>query len=153
MSLHPLWLFLHVASVIVWIGGMFFAYVCLRPAAVELLEPPQRLRLWRRVFERFFRWVWLAVVLIPASGGAMFSDLGVAAAPISWRLMMVFGLSMVAIYVYVVVRPYAALKRAVDAENWPAGGKALAGIRQLVALNLALGAITVAIATLGRWLP
>ncbi|HEY6898714.1 MAG TPA: hypothetical protein VI279_15765, partial [Rhodocyclaceae bacterium] len=66
MNLHPLFLFLHVASVVVWVGGMFFAYMCLRPAAVELLEPPQRLRLWLGVFDRFFRWVWLAVALILA---------------------------------------------------------------------------------------
>ena len=27
-------------------GGMFFAYVCLRPVAASLLEPPARLKLW-----------------------------------------------------------------------------------------------------------
>ena len=44
MDLHPLLLFLHVAGVVVWVGGMFFAYVCLRPEAASQLEPPPRLR-------------------------------------------------------------------------------------------------------------
>ena len=44
MDFHPLLLFLHVAGVVVWVGGMFFAYVCLRPRAASQLEPPPRLR-------------------------------------------------------------------------------------------------------------
>ncbi|MBN9426061.1 MAG: hypothetical protein J0H09_06095, partial [Burkholderiales bacterium] len=62
------WLLLHIVAVAIWVGGMFFAYVCLRPVAAELLEPPQRLRLWRGVFRRFFAWVWGAVLLMAASG-------------------------------------------------------------------------------------
>ncbi|MCX7168828.1 MAG: hypothetical protein NTY41_00670, partial [Proteobacteria bacterium] len=61
----PLLLFLHLISVTVWVGGMFFAYVCLRPVVAAQLQPPQRLPLWAAVFARFFPWVWLAVVLIP----------------------------------------------------------------------------------------
>ena len=47
---------LHILAAIVWIGGMFFAVLVLRPAAGPL-EPPDRLALWRRVFARFFPWV------------------------------------------------------------------------------------------------
>ena len=61
MNTQPLWLFLHLAGVVVWVGGMFFAYVCLRPVAAETLDPPLRLTLWVKVFERFFRFVWAAV--------------------------------------------------------------------------------------------
>ena len=152
MSLEPLLRFLHLASVTAWVGGMFFAYVCLRPVAAELLEPPQRLRLWRGVFARFFPWVWGAVVLIPLSGLAMIGRVGFGAAPVNWHLMMTVGLMMVAIYIYVFAVPYAALKRAVDAQDWKAGGAALGRIRQCVGLNLALGFLTIALATLGRWL-
>ena len=52
---------LHLLSVLIWVGGMFFAYMILRPAAVEVLEPPPRLRLWANVFGRFFPWVWASV--------------------------------------------------------------------------------------------
>lgn len=48
---------IHLLAAIVWVGGMFFAYMVLRPAAVEVLEPPARLRLWNVVFRRFFPWV------------------------------------------------------------------------------------------------
>ena len=42
----------HILGTVVWVGGMFAAYVCLRPAA-GALEPPQRLRLWRNFFAKF----------------------------------------------------------------------------------------------------
>ncbi|MBI3143918.1 MAG: CopD family protein [Pseudogulbenkiania sp.] len=152
MTLEPLLRFLHIASVTLWVGGMFFAYVCLRPSAAELLEPPQRLRLWQRVFARFFVWVWGAVMLIPLSGLILLGRVGFAAAPLNWHLMLASGLIMIAIYLYVVTGPYATLKRAVAAEDWKAGGAALNRIRQAVGTNLALGVLTIALATLGRWL-
>jgi uncharacterized membrane protein len=37
---------LHILGAVVWVGGMFAIYVCLRPA-LSTLEPPQRLRLTR----------------------------------------------------------------------------------------------------------
>ena len=40
--------FLHLLGVLIWVGGMFFAYMALRPAAAQLLEPPQRLTLDRK---------------------------------------------------------------------------------------------------------
>lgn len=152
MNLQPLWLFLHIASVLVWVGGMFFAYVCLRPAAVEVLEPPLRLALWRKVLELFFRFVWGAVALILGSGFIMLTGLGFAVAPLHIHLMFALGLVMVAVFVGVVTVPYVALNEAVERRDWPAGAAALGRIRKLVGFNLALGFLTVATATLGRWL-
>ena len=40
---------LHVLGAVVWVGGMFAAYLCLRPAAGSL-EPPLRLKLWSAFF-------------------------------------------------------------------------------------------------------
>jgi hypothetical protein len=37
---------LHTLGAVVWVGGMFAIYVCLRPA-LGTLEPPERLRLMR----------------------------------------------------------------------------------------------------------
>ena len=42
---------LHMLGAVVWVGGMFAAYLCLRPAAGSL-EAPQRLRLWRGFFQQ-----------------------------------------------------------------------------------------------------
>ncbi len=152
MTAEPLFRFLHLASITLWVGGMFFAYVCLRPVAAELLDPPHRLRLWQRVFARFFVWVWGAVILIPVSGLVMLTRVGFDAAPLNWHLMLMIGLAMIAIYLYVFFGPYAALKRAVAADDWKAGGAELGRIRQAVGINLMLGFLTIAIATLGRWL-
>ncbi|MEW8693487.1 MAG: hypothetical protein AB2535_20830, partial [Candidatus Thiodiazotropha endolucinida] len=59
---------LHIIGVIIWVGGMFFAHMVLRPALNDTLEAPQRLSLLLRVFDGFFPWVWVAVIAIVASG-------------------------------------------------------------------------------------
>ena len=53
--LRQILLFVHLLGAIAWVGGMFFAYFCLRPAAMEVLDPPRRLPLWSATFARFFR--------------------------------------------------------------------------------------------------
>lgn len=50
MTVYALLYALHVLAAVVWVGGMFFAWMVLRPAAVTALEPPARLRLWSAVF-------------------------------------------------------------------------------------------------------
>jgi uncharacterized membrane protein len=152
MVADPLFRFLHVAGVAVWVGGMFFAYLCLRPVAGTVLEPPPRLRLWRGVFARFFPWVWAAVIAILLSGAAMMAAVGMSAAPRNWHLMMGIGLVMTVIFCYVWFGPYRVLGRAVEAQDWPAAGAALNRIRQAVGTNLVLGLVNIAVATLGRWL-
>lgn len=150
MTLYALLLFIHLAGVVLWVGGMFFAYVCLRPTAAETLEPPLRLRLWQGVFRRFFVWVWIAVIGILLSGFAMLGHMGFAAAPKHLHAMAGGGLVMAAIFVYVFAVPYRALGQAVAAQDWPAGGAALARIRRAVHANLWLGILVIVIATVGR---
>jgi uncharacterized membrane protein len=152
MNLAPLHLFLHVASVVVWVGGMFFAYVCLRPVAAAQLEAPQRLALWAGVFGRFFPLVGVAIAFILGSGLAMLLPVGMRAAPIHWHLMLGLGLLMMAIFGHVFFGPYRRLCAGVVAQDWKAAGAALNSIRQLVGVNLLLGALTIALATLGRYL-
>ena len=67
-TLMPALIALHLLAAVVWVGGMFFAYMALRPVAATLLEPPQRLPLWTQTFMRFFPWVWLAILLLTATG-------------------------------------------------------------------------------------
>jgi hypothetical protein len=57
----------HIFGAVIWVGGMFAIYVCLRPA-LSTLEPPQRLRLMRVTFQKFFPWVWVTILLLLASG-------------------------------------------------------------------------------------
>ncbi len=143
-------LFLHLAGVVIWVGGMFFAYFALRPAAGQTLAPPLRLPLWDATLQRFFAWVSLAIVLILASGIAMIVLLGgFGAIGIHVHAMLAIGLVMMAIFGHIRSAPFKKLRRAVEAQDWQAGGEALAQIRKLVAINLALGFLTIAVVTLG----
>jgi uncharacterized membrane protein len=148
--LRPTLLFLHLAGVIVWVGGMSFAYFCLRPAAAKLLEPPQRLPLWAATFEPFFRIVSAAVAVIVLSGLAMLLQTGFANAPIGWHVMLVLGLVMAGVFGHIRTKLFPRLQRHSAAGEWPAAGQALNGIRQLVAFNLVLAALTVAAAVSTR---
>lgn len=153
MSINLITIVLHVLSVVVWVGGMFFAYMCLRPVAASQLEPPVRLQLWVGVFNKFFPFVWIAVILLPLTGYLMISSLfnGMANAPLYVHLMNGLGSLMIFIYLHVFFAPYQRLKRAVVAQDWPAGGKALGQIRMLVGINTSLGLLTVLIASGGRY--
>ncbi len=141
---------LHVMGVVIWVGGMFFAYMALRPAAAQLLTPAQRLPLWHRTLARFFQWVWLAVGLILASGLHMTRVMGGHDAPLHAKVMLILGVIMMIVFAHVFFAPFGRLGRAVAAEDWPAGGVALGQIRRLVGINLVIGLVTVTIATLGR---
>lgn len=149
--MRPVTLLLHLAGVIVWIGGMFFAHFCLRPVAARQMPPPQRLPLLAAVLGRFFVAVFAAIAALFASGLATMTAMGFGRSPLHWHLMMGIGLVMAAIFGVIYFTHYPRLKAAVAAQEWPAAGAAMDRIRALVATNLALGAATVAVATLGAY--
>lgn len=142
-------LFIHLAGVIVWVGGMFFAHFCLRPVAAAQLQPPQRLPLLAGVLGRFFIAVAVSIVAILLSGLAALAMAGLAKPPLYWHLMMGIGLIMTAIFGVIYFKFYRALQAGVAMQDWPAAGAAMNRIRILVATNLGLGALTVVVATLG----
>jgi len=150
----PFAITLHMLAAVIWVGGMFFAYIALRPAAGGLLEPPLRLRLWSRVFSRFFPWVWLAVLILLASGFWMIVGPlgGMARAGMPVHLMMTLGIAMMLIFMHIYFGPTRRLTRAVAADDWAAGAKALDRIRVLILANLILGLLVVCIAGAGRYL-
>ena len=106
---------LHILGAVVWVGGMFAIYACLRPA-LGTLELPQRLRLMRVTFQKFFRWVWLAILLLLASGYWMLFTTfgGFAGASLYIHLMQIIGWLMIALFVWQFCGPWLAFKRAVD---------------------------------------
>jgi len=148
-------LLVHLLSVIVWIGGMVFAYFFLRPA-VAALEAPQRICLMHDVLGRFFGAVLAAAGLILATGLWMIGRVAKAAVqsggsfqmPPDWTVMVVLGILMMGIFGHIRFASYKRLGQAVAAMDWPAGAQALARIRVGVALNLALGAVIVAVTLL-----
>jgi uncharacterized membrane protein len=146
-------LVLHMLSAVIWVGGMFFAYLALRPAADAVLEPQVKLRLWAAVFARFFPWIWLTVVVLLVTGvWAVFGVMGgVAAAGAAVHVMMGLGGLMILIFLHVYFAPFRRLRQAVAASDWElAAGKANQ-IRILIAVNLVLGLIVVCVAAAGRY--
>ena len=145
-------LMLHLLAAAVWVGGMFFAYMVLRPVAAGTLEAPLRITLWARVFTGFFPWVWFAVISLLVTGyPLLFGVFGTMAnAPIYVHLMQAMGLIMMAIFGHVFFAPFRRLKRAVGAEDWEAGGRQLAQIRRMVGINLVIGLMVIAMAGAGR---
>jgi uncharacterized membrane protein len=147
-------LLLHLLAAVVWVGGMFFAYVALRPVAAAQLEPPARLTLWAGVFKAFFPWVFAAIVTLLLTGYWMvlsffggFDEVGMHV-----HLMIWAGYVMMLLFFHVFFAPFKRLKRAVAAADWPAGAKSLAQIRVLIGINLSIGLVVVAIASGGRYL-
>lgn len=144
---------LHSLSAVVWVGGMFFAYMALRPVAAGQLEPPARLRLWAGVFRKFFPWVFAAVGVLLITGYWMVLSVfgGFAAVGLHVHLMQWIGLAMMLIFFHIFFAPFSRLQRAVANEDWPAAGKDLAQIRVLIGVNLALGLLVVSIGSGGRY--
>lgn len=139
--------FIHILGVTVWVGGMFFAYMALRPVAAARLEPPLRLQLWEGVFGKFFPWVWLAVALIFAGGLYRMAHMGMP--PLYVIAMFLLGTVMAGIFAVIFFAPYKRLKLAVAAQDWKSGGAALGQIRKLIGTNLILGLLTLAVGALG----
>ena len=143
------WIFLHLLGVAAWIGGMSFAHFCLRPAALQL-PPPQRLPLMADALGRFFGQVSAAIAALWISGIAMMAQTGFAQARTSAHAMMGVALVMTVVFAVIRARRYPRLLGAISSADWPSAAAALNGIRLLVTVNLGLGFLVIAIATLGR---
>jgi uncharacterized membrane protein len=143
---------LHVLSAVVWVGGMFVLYLCLRPA-LGGLEPPQRMPLMRITFQKFFPWVWVAIVLLLASGYWMVFAVfgGFAGAGLHIHLMQGIGWLMIALFFWLFHGPWLRFRRAANAGDWAAAGANLELIRRIIAVNLPLGLLVVIIAASGRY--
>jgi len=143
----PFLLFFHILSAVVWVGGMFFAHQMVRPSVVPL-DAPVRLALWRRIFERFFRWVWAAVVLLLLSGIGM-EVLGIKGLHVT--IMEALGVIMMLAYAHLFFAPWKRFRHAVDGGDFPTAATQLNQIRRIVEFNLALGLIVVVVGATGRY--
>ena len=139
---------LHVLAALIWVGGMFFAWMILRPAAIAALEGPARLKLWVEVFQRFFVWVWIAVVILPISGVGLLQMRfnGFETAPRYVQIMMGLYIVMVALFIRIQSLQLPELRKAVEAQAWAEGAVVMGRIRRLVGCNLIVGLVLVTIA-------
>ncbi len=143
---------LHVLAAVIWVGGMFFSYMILRPAAAGL-DPASRILLWSATFKYFFRWVEVAIALLFITGYWMIFNLlhGFAHLSMSVNVMQGIGIIMLIIFGYIRALPHKCLKAAVAKRDQEAASKALGQIRQLILINLSLGLISIAIISGGRY--
>jgi uncharacterized membrane protein len=140
----------HLLSIILWVGGMMFVQWFLRPAVLQL-ESEARLRLMQSVLERFFKAVLAASLLVLVTGIWMIGRVakqvsqagGSFEMPLSWTIMSVLGVLMVAIFMHIRFALYKRLRDAVQFATWDKAASALASIRLWVSVNLALGILIV----------
>ena len=152
MPLQSLAIALHVFAAVVWVGGMFMLYVCLRPS-LAVLEPPERFRLMRATLAKFFPWVWASIILLLVTGYWMlfvtFEGFAGVGMHIHW--MQLFGWAMVGLFIWLFHGPWLAFKRAVDAQDWAAAAANLDQIRQIVVVNMPVGFLVIILGASGRY--
>ena len=131
---------LHLLCAVLWVGGMFFAYVVLRPS-LAAIEAPQRMLLHTQVFRKFFLVIWHVMPVILVTGFGMIAlrwDL--ANAPWQIHTMMGLGLVMAAVFLAIYFGPYRQFRRTTDRNRM---ASSLDNIRKLIGVNLILGLLTV----------
>ena len=136
---------LHILAAVVWVGGMFFAYMVLRPAAGPL-EAAARLSLWQRVFGRFFPWVWASIAVLLISGYTMlFVHFGgFAGAGPRIHVMQLTGIAMMLLFLHLYFAPWRRFSRAVEA-----GG--IAGRCQSSSIRSGASSRSISCSAYSRW--
>lgn len=148
---HALLICLHLLAAALWVGGMLTMHAAVRPAAVATLPPPQRLPFMAAALQRFLDLAAAAIAVLLASGALLIVQRGgFAALHVSAHAMTALGLVMTAVYLFIRLRPFALLRQAVAAAQWPVAAAALDRVRRLVLLNLVLGTGVFGIALVGR---
>jgi uncharacterized membrane protein len=137
---------LHLLGAVLWVGGMAFALLVLRPS-LAVLAPGQRMAVHLGVFRRFFLIVWHAMPIVLLSGYVMLFGRfgGFAGVPAAVHVMHLFGLVMAVVFLIIVLGPWRRLR----AQRGNGAGE-VEMIRRLVALNLLLGTLTVLMAAWSR---
>lgn len=138
---------LHLIAAVVWLGGLTFMLVALRPAVLALMEPQPRARLMASVWGRFFPIVLGAIVVLFVTGSNLYTTLframkaanGIGSVPLGWNLMLVGGLAMMLIFGHIFFAGFRKFKRALGQEDWAVVGAAASQIHRLMVVNFVLG--------------
>ena len=146
LLLPNLLLAVHILAATVWVGGMAYALLVLRPA-LTVLDATPRLQIHMLTLKRFFLVVWHAMPLMLLTGWGMIAAVGWGMGHLPWyvNVMQALGLIMAALFLYVFFAPYRRLRRAIR----PAP-ELLDRIRLLISVNLVLGVAVIVVASLGH---
>jgi len=142
---------LHAIAATVWVGGMFFMVVVLRPS-VQTIDAPQRLPIMAVTLRKFFPWVWMAIVILFGTGYWLVMALGGFSVVVTYvHIMHLLFWLMAALFAFMYFVPNKAFRTAVEQGNNEVAAQALARIRIIVTINLVLGIALIAIVTGGRY--
>jgi len=132
---------IHVLGAVVWVGGLFFLLLIMRPAIAEL-DPARRVDVYRAAFHRFLRMLWMVIPGVLLSGYAMmFGEYG-GFRDGKWNLhlMHMLGLGMTVLFLTTWFGPYQPFRKG--------QGRAINLIRPLLVTSLFLGLATIVVATM-----
>lgn len=123
---------------------MLFA---LRPAAISSMDAQPRAMLMGLVWQRFYAWVLVAIVVLFATGTHLYTATfraarlatGNGSVPLGWNVMLVLGLAMMLVFGHIYFAGFKKYKRAVASAEWPLAAKAGALIHKMTLLNFTLG--------------
>lgn len=142
----------HLLAIIIWIGGMFFSFHFLAPAAKKL-DPQNRATLMGDTLGRFFRVVSWALGIALVSGIWMVGRVAKGAIvagtnfslPLSWAAMMGLGFVMAGFFVLIRYALYSKLVKQVADADWEGTDKSLVTLRNWLGANLSIGLLIVVV--------
>lgn len=142
----------HVLFAVLWVGGMAFALIAVRPSLAAVERPAERLALMAGIHRRFFLVVWHAMPITLVTGYVLlFGHFGGFRGS-AWHihLMHLTALLMSGIYLAIFFGPWKRMRAALAAGDTAGATAANEAIGKLVTANLALGLVTVFVAAWGR---
>ena len=144
--LRDLLLALHLLSATIWVGGMFYAVIILRPG-LAILDAGPRLQLHMVTLKKFFFYVWHVMPIMILTGWAMVFLVygGFAVLPWSINVMQGLGILMALVFLYAFFAPWQRLRRAIRPTP-----DLVPRIRSLIVTNLVLGMVTIAVGAFGH---
>jgi uncharacterized membrane protein len=130
---------IHLLCVVLWVGGMAFLLVTLRPS-MAAIDPAARLVLQGAVFRRFFRLVWQIMPMAIVSG-LLLLILSYSHQALPWEVMVMQtgGVLMAAIFIGMVLVPNKRFQAKLA--DGTATAADVAPIRRLIWLSLGIGTI------------
>lgn len=144
---------LHTLAAVIWVGGMFYAHMVLRPAVTEM-SVSLRLTLWSRVLPRFFAWVGASVAVLLVTGyGVLLTGYrgGITGGNLHIDVMQIVGAVMIALFLYMLVVPFVLFRRALAINDLGAAAVQQGRIRAIILVNLLLGLFTTFIGAAGTF--
>ena len=93
MTFWGLVLAIHILCIVIWVGGMFFALIVLRPS-LSSLDPAPRVAVHNQVFRRFFLVIWHVMPIALITGYAMLFGVYGGFAGANWAVQTMQGLGL-----------------------------------------------------------